>query len=308
MIEGQEEVGGGAFTTYPPTDPELFRADAMVIGDMGSVRPGVPTLTVALRGMAMVTVEVAHARRPKHSGQFGGAAPDALIALLRALASLHDEQRRRRGRRACGARSGRARRTATRSSASSPRSLTGMPLIGTGGLGSRVWSGPAITVTGIDVPSVDERGQRRRRRTRAPSSTCACTPSRTPLEAQDALVRHLESAAAVRDRARRPRRRDRQRLRGATRPGPAYDGGARGAGGAWGGDAVQRRERRLDPARQRAAARRRPTPRCCSSARPTASRTSTRPNERVLLDEFEKAMVAEADFFGRYAERWGGAA
>ena len=33
--------------------------------------------------------------------------------------------------------------------------LDGVPLIGTGGLGSRVWSGPAITVIGIDVPSVD---------------------------------------------------------------------------------------------------------------------------------------------------------
>ena len=90
VIEGQEEVGS-AFTTYPPTQPELFAADAMVIGDMGSVRPGVPTLTVALRGMAMVTVEVRTLAGPKHSGQFGGAAPDALIALLHALASLHDE-------------------------------------------------------------------------------------------------------------------------------------------------------------------------------------------------------------------------
>src|SRR5262249_53687256 len=57
VIEGMEEVGS-AFSTYPPSDPELFAADAMVIGDMGSVRPGVPTLTVALRGMAMLTVEV----------------------------------------------------------------------------------------------------------------------------------------------------------------------------------------------------------------------------------------------------------
>src|SRR6478609_10821148 len=58
VIEGQEEVGGGALTTYPPTAPDAFACDAMVIGDMGSVRPGVPTLTVALRGMAMVTVQV----------------------------------------------------------------------------------------------------------------------------------------------------------------------------------------------------------------------------------------------------------
>ena len=64
----------------------------MVIADMGSVRPGVPTLTVALRGTAVVTIEVKTLAGPKHSGQYGGAAPDALLVLLRAIASLHDER------------------------------------------------------------------------------------------------------------------------------------------------------------------------------------------------------------------------
>src|SRR6476659_10725632 len=45
VIEGQEETGS-AFTSYPQTNPELFACDAMVIADLGSVRPGVPTLTV----------------------------------------------------------------------------------------------------------------------------------------------------------------------------------------------------------------------------------------------------------------------
>lgn len=85
VIEGQEEVGGGALLTYPPAHPEEFRSDAMVIADMGSVRPGVPTLTVALRGMAMVTLRS----------------------------------------RACGASRGPARPTATTSSVSSPRCCRG---------------------------------------------------------------------------------------------------------------------------------------------------------------------------------------
>jgi len=89
-IEGYEEIGSGALTAYPATDPERFRADALVIGDMGSISPGTPTLTTALRGMANVTVEVRTLESGKHSGQYGGAAPDALLALLRALASLHD--------------------------------------------------------------------------------------------------------------------------------------------------------------------------------------------------------------------------
>ncbi len=92
VIEGQEEVGGGALLPYTPEHPELFASDVMLIGDMGSVRPGVPTLTVALRGMANVTVEVRTLESAKHSGQYGGAAPDALLALIRALASLHDDK------------------------------------------------------------------------------------------------------------------------------------------------------------------------------------------------------------------------
>ncbi len=92
VIEGQEEVGGGVLLPLrPPQHPEQFAADVMLIGDMGSVRPGVPTLTVALRGMANVTVEVRTLESAKHSGQYGGAAPDALLALIRALASLHDD-------------------------------------------------------------------------------------------------------------------------------------------------------------------------------------------------------------------------
>jgi acetylornithine deacetylase/succinyl-diaminopimelate desuccinylase-like protein len=90
-IEGDEEIGSGALTGYPPTDPERFQADVLLIGDMGSMRPGVPTLTTALRGMANVVLEVRTLESGKHSGQYGGAAPDALIAVLHALASLHDE-------------------------------------------------------------------------------------------------------------------------------------------------------------------------------------------------------------------------
>ena len=135
MIEGQEEVGGGALLGYPEQHPEQFAADVMVIADMGSVRPGVPTLTVALRGMANVIVEVRTLASGKHSGQYGGAAPDALLALIRALSTLHDEK----GDVAVEG----LRRDAWTGGGSTEeefRSLAevepGMPLIGSGDLGS----------------------------------------------------------------------------------------------------------------------------------------------------------------------------
>ena len=126
----------------------------MVIADMGSVRPGVPTLTVGLRGMAAVIVEVRTLAGPKHSGQFGGAGPDALIALLHALATLHDEDGDVAVR-ACGASRGPGASYSDEEFRDLAEVEPGIPFFGTGGLGERLWSGPAATVTGIDALPVD---------------------------------------------------------------------------------------------------------------------------------------------------------
>ena len=98
VFEGQEEAGS-AFDFYPLERPEPFACDAMVIADVGNIRPGEPTMTIALRGSAAVTVEVETLTDPKHSGQFGGAAPDALLpdpAQARAVEVLQDLWRRTR--------------------------------------------------------------------------------------------------------------------------------------------------------------------------------------------------------------------
>jgi cysteinylglycine-S-conjugate dipeptidase len=117
VIEGQEEVGGGAFTPYPLEHPEWFDVDAMVIADMGSVRPGVPTLTVALRGMANVFVEARTLASGKHSGQYGGAAPDALFAHCRHFSMTMATSPSR----ACCVKSGQVVAATRRSSRASPR-------------------------------------------------------------------------------------------------------------------------------------------------------------------------------------------
>ena len=192
VIEGQEEVGGGALTTYPPEHPELFDADVMLIADMGSVRPGVPTLTSALRGMANVVVEVRTLASAKHSGQYGGAAPDALLALIRALATLHDD----RGDVAvAGLR--RDEWTGGGSDEEEFRLLAEVeadqPLIGTGSLGSRLWSGPAITVIGVDVPSVDGALNAVSPFARAKLNV-RIHPEQDAAEAQAAVVDHLRRA------------------------------------------------------------------------------------------------------------------
>jgi acetylornithine deacetylase/succinyl-diaminopimelate desuccinylase-like protein len=299
VIEGQEEVGGGGLTTYPPAHPEAFRCDAMVIGDMGSVRPGVPTLTVALRGMAMVTVEVTTLAGAKHSGQFGGAAPDALIVVLQALATLHDAN-------GDVAVEGLRREAWAGESYSEDefRELAevraGLPLQGTGDLGSRVWSGPAITVTGIDVPSVDGALNAVSPHARA-KINLRVHPEQDAAEAQAALVRHLEAVRPF-GIALEVHAQETGNGFAARTSGPAYEAARAAMQAAWGSAPVSAAGGGSIPlvtALQDAA----PEAEVLLVGTTDGYANIHAPDERVLLDELEKAIVAEADLFGRLAAR-----
>jgi acetylornithine deacetylase/succinyl-diaminopimelate desuccinylase-like protein len=303
VIEGQEEVGS-ALNAYPQSHPELFRADAMLIADMGSVRPGLPTLTVALRGTAMPTIEVETLVGPKHSGQYGGAAPDALIVLLHALASLHDEH-------GDVAVEGLRREEWTGASYGEDEFrdlaevLPGVPLVGSGGLGSRVWSGPAITVTGIDVPSVDNALNAVSPRSRA-SLNVRVHPGQDASEAQEAVASHLRSV--------RPFGIELEVRAGAIgngfsaeTDGPAYVAARAAFEEAWG-----------TPPSYAATGGSIPLVNALHAAVPEAEilllgttdgyANIHAPNERVLLDELERAVAVEAEFFARFAETGNGGA
>ncbi|WP_327655122.1 M20/M25/M40 family metallo-hydrolase [Streptomyces sp. NBC_00483] len=190
VFEGQEEYGS-PFDGYPPTDPERFACDAMVIADLGNLRPGTPTLTTGLRGAAEVTVEVRTLEEARHSGEFGGAAPDALLVLLKALSTLHDvhgdvavEGLRRDPWTGAGYTDEEFRELAGVEE--------GLPLLGSGTLGERLWSGPAITVIGLDAPSVAGAASAVVPHARA-KLNLRFHPQQDPREAQDLLVRHLRS-------------------------------------------------------------------------------------------------------------------
>ena len=71
-----------------------------MIADGGNYRTGVPTLNSSIRGVTDIVVQVRVLPRAQHSGSYGGPIPDAITALSRMIASLHDDERRRRDRRA----------------------------------------------------------------------------------------------------------------------------------------------------------------------------------------------------------------
>ena len=91
VCEGSEEMSKGGLGRLVGTDPSLFAADVMLIADAGNVELGTPTVTTSLRGTGSVLVTVRTMAGPAHSGMYGGAAPDALAALIAMLASLRDD-------------------------------------------------------------------------------------------------------------------------------------------------------------------------------------------------------------------------
>jgi acetylornithine deacetylase/succinyl-diaminopimelate desuccinylase-like protein len=298
VVEGQEEVGGGAFTTYPQQDPERFASDVMVIADLGNVRPGAPTLTVALRGMANVQVEVRTLASAKHSGQYGGAAPDALLALMRALASLHDDN----GDVAVEGLS-REEWTGGGPDEAEFRQLAevvdGAPLMGTGSLGSRVWSGPAITVIGVDVPSVDQSLNAVSPYARAKLNV-RVHPEQDPKEAQAAVVEHLRQAMPFGVTL------DVEALetgRGfaARTDSPAVAAASAAWSAAWGAETAMAGAGGSIPLVS-SLAEAVPGAEILLGGTTDGYSNIHGPNERVLLDEFEKTTVAMADLFARLGD------
>jgi acetylornithine deacetylase/succinyl-diaminopimelate desuccinylase-like protein len=293
----------GGLLDHAATSPEELRADALVIGDAGSASPGVPTLTTALRGMANVVVEARTLASGKHSGQYGGAAPDALLAVLRALASLHDEDGNVAvaGLRRSGWEGAEPDEEQFRALATVEGDL---PLIGTGSLASRIWTGPAITVVGIDVPSVAGAVNAVSPHARAVLNV-RVHPEQDAREAQEAVMRHLRE----------------QRPFGIpldVRPGPTGSGFAPRTGGpayaaagaawrdAWGADVLLAGNGGSIPVVSALAASQ-PDAEALLVGATDGEANIHGPNERLLLSEFERAVRAEAGFLGRYAEAYAAA-
>ena len=88
LIEGEEEVGGEHIEHYVATQPERIKADAAVICDTEMFAPELPTICVGLRGIIYGELHVQGAEQDLHSGVYGGAAPNPLMALAEILTAL----------------------------------------------------------------------------------------------------------------------------------------------------------------------------------------------------------------------------
>ena len=155
FVEGEEEVGSPTLVRLLEEHRERLRSDVIVIADSGNAAVDVPTFTTSLRGLVDAVVEVRALERPVHSGIYGGAAPDALTALCRLLATLHDDAGDvavpglHRG-------SSDAPDVPEEQFRSDAGVLPGVGLLGTGTVPERTWHRPAATVLALEAPGVDE--------------------------------------------------------------------------------------------------------------------------------------------------------
>ena len=193
FIEGEEEFGSRSFANFLHDNQEQLAADVIVVADSDNWDIDTPALTVGLRGNVTFKLKVSTLAHASHSGMFGGAVPDAMLATIKLLATLHaaDGSVAVAGLTSRDAEVPDAKDEQVREDAAL---LEGVTLVGSGPVLGRMWSKPSITVTGIDAPTVVNASN-----TLSPSVTVKIStrvaPGQTADDAYDALVAHLESHA-----------------------------------------------------------------------------------------------------------------
>ncbi len=194
VVEGSEEQGTGGLERFVPPNADLLRADVILVCDTGNAAVGQPALTASLRGMVNVVVRVSALPTELHSGMFGGAAPDALAALVAMLASMRND--------AGDTTIQGLDHTATWEGAPYPteafRADIGIgedeSLLGSGSVSDMLWARPAVTILGIDCPPVVGSSA-----AIVPEASARLNlripPGTEPHEAERALTEHLRAAA-----------------------------------------------------------------------------------------------------------------
>jgi len=193
FIEGEEEFGSRSFTQFLDDNAEAMRSDVIVVADSSNWDSETPAVTVSLRGNATFELTVRTLDHASHSGMFGGAVPDAMLATIRLLATLWNDD----GSIAVEELAVRNAETPTYDEATlrdEAGLLDGVSPIGDGTILSRIWNKPSITITGIDHTSTATASN-----TLAPEITVTVStrvaPGQSAADAFEAVREHLLARA-----------------------------------------------------------------------------------------------------------------
>jgi len=92
MIGGEEEVGSDNLPIFVKEYRDKLKADVILISDTSLLSLENPSITVGLRGLSYMAVEVTSANRDLHSGVYGGAVANPINELCKMIASLVDDK------------------------------------------------------------------------------------------------------------------------------------------------------------------------------------------------------------------------
>lgn len=91
MIEGEEEVGSDNLGDFLRANREKLSCDVILVSDTAIIANDIPSITVGLRGLSYMEVEVTGPNRDLHSGVYGGAVANPINTLCKMIAQLIDD-------------------------------------------------------------------------------------------------------------------------------------------------------------------------------------------------------------------------
>jgi acetylornithine deacetylase/succinyl-diaminopimelate desuccinylase-like protein len=153
FIEGEEEAGSPSFANFLEAHKQQLEGDVIVVADSGNWSTTVPAITTTLRGLASLEFEVRTLDHAVHSGMYGGAVPDAMLALVKILGSMWDENGGVTISGLISHESSDLEYSEAQLRADSGLMPSTLP-IGSGPILPRIWTKPALTLIGLDYPTV----------------------------------------------------------------------------------------------------------------------------------------------------------
>jgi acetylornithine deacetylase/succinyl-diaminopimelate desuccinylase-like protein len=153
FIEGEEEAGSPSFANFLEDHKDQLEGDVIVVADSGNWSTTVPAITATLRGLASIEFEVRTLDHAVHSGMYGGAVPDAMLALVKILGSMWDENGSVTISGLFSAENSKLDYSEAQLRGNSGLLPSTSP-IGTGPILPRIWTKPALTLIGLDYPTV----------------------------------------------------------------------------------------------------------------------------------------------------------
>jgi len=189
FFEGEEEAGSPSFRNFLEAHQDKLAADVIIVADSSNWAVGTPALTSSLRGMCAAEITVRSLKHAVHSGMFGGPVLDSPLLAAKLISTFHDED----GAVAVAGLVANESAEVDFDEAQFRNDsgvLDSFELAGTGKITDRLWNKPALSVIGMDVPTVDQSSNTLIPQTRFKVSM-RLAPGQDPAKALQALEAHV---------------------------------------------------------------------------------------------------------------------